>query len=78
PQLIAELRLAFGESALRDFAAVEAAATQADWEAATGKLKSLAANFGAIRLIAAADAANRAPVGDAECLKRLRRVMPRG
>ncbi|MGL4312702.1 MAG: Hpt domain-containing protein [Sphingomonas sp.] len=77
-QLIAELRTAFAESARRDMAAVEQAASQADWEAATAKLKSLAGSFGAVRLMAAADDAGRAPVGDQDALRRLRRVIPKG
>ena len=77
PQLIAELRLAFGESAARAMAAIEVADSEEAWQATTHRLKGLAASFGAVRLMAAAADAALAPVGDARALQRLRRSLPR-
>lgn len=76
PALIAELRMAFVESAERAIASMENAADPAGWAHAAARLKGLAASFGAIRLMAlAADTASRP--GDAESLRKLRRAVAR-
>ncbi len=76
PALIAELRLAFVESAGRALAALEAARTHEEWRDAAARLKGLAASFGAIRLMAlAAEASDR--VGDAAVMAKLKRSVAR-
>jgi HPt (histidine-containing phosphotransfer) domain-containing protein len=76
PGLIAELRLAFVESAERSLAAL-AGATDADaWRGAALRLKGLAASFGAVRLMALAEEAAIQPQ-DPGMLARLRRAIAR-
>lgn len=77
PALIAELRGAFVDSALRTLEAVEAAATEAAWRDALARMKGLAASFGAVRLAALAGAAAAKPVRDPATLKQLRRAVAR-
>lgn len=77
PGLIAELRVAFHESAERALRLMEQASGEPAWREAAGRLKGLAASFGAVRLLAlAADAADH-PVGDEATLRRLRRAVDR-
>ncbi len=76
PALIAELRLAFVESAQRAFAALEAARTRDDWREAAARLKGLAASFGAVRLMALASEAADLPC-DTAMLAKLRRSVAR-
>lgn len=77
PALIAELRLAFTDSAERALAALETASDAADWRLAACRLKGLAASFGAVRLMAlASEAADGAP-GDAALLGKMRRTVAR-
>ena len=78
PGLIAELREAFLDGAVRGLAAVEAAGDDpAAWGEALARLKGLAASFGAVRLVALAiEAADAAP-GDAAVLRKLKRVVAR-
>ena len=76
PGLIAELRLAFTESAERALAAMDAATTRDQWRDAASRLKGLAASFGAVRLMAlAAQAADGAR--DTAILGKLRRSVMR-
>ncbi len=76
PALIAELRLAFVESAQRALAALEASTGRDDWREASARLKGLAASFGAIRLMALAAEAAELP-HDAALLAKLRRSVAR-
>ena len=76
PALIAELRLAFVESAEKALALIEAAPDGEAWRAATCRLKGLAASFGAVRLMALAAEAMDRP-RDAAVLARLRRSIAR-
>lgn len=77
PGLIAELRLAFVDSAVRALAALEAAGDAAAWRGAAWRMKGLAASFGAVRLMEdARHAAEGAPM-DAAVLKKLRRAVER-
>ncbi|MCU6452554.1 Hpt domain-containing protein [Sphingomonas sp. A2-49] len=76
PGLIAELRLAFVESAQRALAAMEAATGRDEWRDAAARLKGLAASFGAVRLMALAGEAADAPQ-DAPTIARLRRSVAR-
>lgn len=76
PQLIAELRGAFIDSAMRALTAMEAADAES-WTPAAFRLKGLAASFGAVRLMALAAEAAAAPVGDAATLRKLHRAIDR-
>lgn len=76
PGLIAELRIAFVESAERTVVALERSASAEDWRTASARLKGLAASFGAVRLMAlATEAADKA--GDAELLAKIKRAVAR-
>lgn len=77
PALVAELRAAFLESVHRGLAALEEATGDDAWRAATGRLKGLAASFGAVRLVALATEANRRPAGDPAMMRRLRQAIAR-
>ncbi|MCP3733353.1 Hpt domain-containing protein [Sphingomonas sp. RP10(2022)] len=76
PGLIAELRLAFVESAERALASLETATTRDDWREAASRLKGLAASFGAVRLMALAGQAADSP-RDPATLAKLRRSVAR-
>ncbi|WP_445192577.1 Hpt domain-containing protein [Sphingomonas sp. Tas61C01] len=77
PGLIAELRLAFVESAERAYTLMAEAVTVEAWKAAAWRLKGLAASFGAIRLMALATDAVTAPIGDPATLAKLKRAIER-
>ena len=77
PALIAELRMAFVDSAERSLAAMEAATTAAAWAEAAARLRGLAASFGAVRLMALATTAISASPGDAATLAKLKRAVAR-
>lgn len=77
PALIAELREAFLESALRVLEALDAAEGNDAWRAAAWRLKGLAASFGAVRLMALADDAAQAQPGDIVTINRIRRAVER-
>lgn len=77
PGLIADLRLAFVDSAERALVALEAARGGEDWRAAAWRLKGLAASFGAVRLMALATQAGDAGRPDPVLLGKLRRVVTR-
>ena len=64
PGLIAELRGAFLESAMRALEGLAKADEPESWRSAALRLKGLAASFGAIRLMALAQDAADAPAGD--------------
>ena len=71
PALIAELRRAFVDGAVKATQAMRASTTEPEWRAAALRLRGLAASFGAVRLMAlAADAAegghDPAPLGKLE------------
>lgn len=75
PALVAELRAAFLDSAIRHFDAMKRAVSDAEWQEGGLRLKGLAASFGAARLIDLADGAIRAPRGDGEALAGLERAL---
>ncbi len=77
PGLIAELRVAFHDSAERALSALAGSTDEESWRAAAWRLKGLAASFGAVRLMAMASEAADKPVGDDETLRRLRRALER-
>jgi HPt (histidine-containing phosphotransfer) domain-containing protein len=74
PQLIAELRRAFVDSAQKALSMLEAADAEG-WQAAAFRLKGLAASFGAVDLMALSTAAAAAPAGDPVMLAKLREAI---
>lgn len=75
PALAAELRAAFVESALIAQAAMRCCAAEDDWIEAAQRMKGLAASFGALRLMAVAEAATTIPPGDPGLLRRMDRII---
>ena len=73
--LLDELRAAFFESAGAHRSMLQRATTPTDWCYAATRLQSLAASFGALRLIDAACSAGTMPVGDARALTRVDRAI---
>jgi HPt (histidine-containing phosphotransfer) domain-containing protein len=69
--LMAELRAAFVESAERQLDLMGRARCDANWELAASRLKSLAASFGAIGLMALADEALSGAPGDPVVLRKI-------
>ncbi len=76
PALIAELRVAFVESADSAVQALEQAKSDAEWRDAAARLTGLAASFGAVRLMAMANRAATLP-HDAPTLAKLKRTVAR-
>ena len=64
PALMAELREAFVESVARQLDLMGRARCDANWELSASRLKSVAASFGAVGLIALADEAAEGAPGD--------------
>ncbi len=73
--LLDELRDAFFVSADAHMATLATATTVTDWTTAAARLKSLAASFGALRVLDAAQLAQGAPIGDRRALQRLSRAL---
>lgn len=73
--LIADLRYAFIESAERQLDLLERARCDANWEIAAWRLKSLAASFGVVGLMALAEEAARSVPGDPVMLRKLRAAL---
>jgi len=69
--LMAELRLAFIESAAKQADLMSRSRCDANWELAASKLKSLAASFGAVGLIELADEALTGAPGDPVVLRKI-------
>ncbi len=70
--LMGELRSAFVESAARQADLMGRARCDANWEFAASRLKSLAASFNAVGLMALADEALAGAPGDPVVLRKLR------
>ena len=70
--LMGELRTAFVESAARQVDLMNRARCDANWEFAASRLKSLAASFGAVGMMALADEALDGAPGDPVVLRKLR------
>lgn len=70
-ELMAELRIAFVEGAARQHDLMGRARCDANWEVAASRLKSLAASFGALGLMALADEALAGAPGDPVILRRI-------
>lgn len=77
PTLIAELRLAFADSANRALAAMEDAQDADAWRTAASRLRGLAASFGALDLMDLAARAMESPHGSFDLLAELRRSIAR-
>lgn len=77
PALIAELRLAFHDSAERALEAMAHATSGDAWRTAALRLKGLAASFGAVRLMAMAADAASGPALDRAVLAKLTRAVAR-
>ena len=75
--LIAELKLAFTESAERVLVALEAAEERESWIVAASRLKGLTASFGAVKLMALADQAIEAGRPDMPLLRKIRTAIRR-
>ena len=75
PVLVAELRRAFFQSAAVHLAALRSAKIPADWQTAATRMHSLAASFGALRLMDAASAAVQGPTLDLPTLRRIERAI---
>lgn len=71
PALIAELRTAFMDSALRQADLLSRARCDANWRQAAWRLKGLAASFGAVRLMEAAEHAAETAPGDPVAVRRI-------
>jgi HPt (histidine-containing phosphotransfer) domain-containing protein len=70
-ELMAELRIAFAESAGRQLDLLSRSRCDANWAIAGARLKSIAASFGVIGLIALADEALAGAPGDPVILRRI-------
>lgn len=75
--LIADLRVAFMESAQRHIDLLQRARCDANWELAAWRLKGLAASFGLTSLMALADEAADSVPGDPRVLRQLRMALDR-
>ncbi|SCW68524.1 hypothetical protein SAMN02927924_02119 [Sphingobium faniae] len=69
--LIADLHVAFMESALRQVDLLTRARCDANWELAAWRLKGLAASFGLTGLMALAEEAAQSAPGDPRILRQL-------
>jgi HPt (histidine-containing phosphotransfer) domain-containing protein len=71
PALMAELKIAFVESVARQLDLLGRSRCDANWEIAAARLKSIAASFGALGLIALADEAQQGAPGDPVVLRKI-------
>ena len=71
PALMAELKIAFVDSISRQLDLLGRARCDANWEIAAARLKSIAASFGALGLIALADEALQGAPGDPVVLRKI-------
>jgi HPt (histidine-containing phosphotransfer) domain-containing protein len=71
PELMAELKTAFVESVARQLDLLGRSRCDANWEIAAARLKSIAASFGALGLIALADEAQQGAPGDPVVLRKI-------
>ncbi|EAT09231.1 hypothetical protein SKA58_09721 [Sphingomonas sp. SKA58] len=73
--LIADLRVAFLESASRQIDLLGRARCDANWHLAAWRLKGLAASFGLTSLMALAEEAAQSAPGDPKILRRLQATL---
>ena len=69
--LMAELKIAFAESAARQLDLLGRARCDANWEIAAARLKSIAASFGVAGLIVLADEAREGAPGDPAVIRKI-------
>ena len=77
PTLIADLRDSFLDGVQRCVAALRGATSAEVWTDAALRLKSLAASFGAVRLMTLASEAAAGPAHDAAVIRRIQRAIER-
>lgn len=75
--LIAELRMAFVDSAERPVDALKVASDDQAWRTAALRLKGLAASFGAVRLMEIAGRAAESPAHAPQMIERIERAVAR-
>lgn len=75
PTLIAELRFAFLASAHAHADSLGRARSDAEWQTAACRMQSLAASFGAMRLMELAGEAAKGVLGDPGVLRRIDRAI---
>ena len=75
PSLIAELRSAFFASAQSHVAALTSATSTDEWQSAARRLHSLAASFGALRLMDVATLAGELDKQDSAMLRKIERTI---
>ncbi len=75
PSLMLELRAALLGSANKHVEILEKARNDATWQMAATRLRGLAASFGAMTLLAAANEALEAAPGDPVALRRVQRAI---
>lgn len=75
PMLIAKLRGAFFDSAKAHISSLSKAECVEDWRVAAQRLHSLAASFGAIRLMDVATQASRSAAIDGALLRKIERAI---
>ena len=71
PALMAELKTAFVDSVARQLDLLGRSRCDANWEIAAARLKSVAASFGAVGMIALADEALQGAPGDPVVLRKI-------
>ena len=71
PALMAELKIAFVDSIARQLDLLSRSRCDATWEIAAARLKSVAASFGAVGMIALADEAQQGAPGDPVVLRKI-------
>lgn len=75
PELVADLRYAFVESAQRQLDLLERSRCDANWQMAAWRLKGLAASFGVIGLMSLAEEAARSVPGDPVIMRKLKAAL---
>ncbi len=75
PALMLELRMAMLESAERHAQMLARSRNDGNWQVAAWRLKSLAASFGAMHLVSAAEEAVQAVPGDPVAIRKVDRAI---
>jgi len=75
PALVAELTAVFRESAERQIDLMARSRCDANWRTAARRLKGVAASFGAVGLVRAAQEADEGAPGDPVALRRVREAL---
>ncbi|MBB4642396.1 Hpt domain-containing protein [Rhizorhapis suberifaciens] len=75
PELVADLRYAFVESAQRQLDLLERSRCDANWQMTAWRLKGLAASFGVIGLMSLGEEAARSVPGDPVIMRKLKAAL---